>query len=128
MYFIQNHLEENYLDGFLSDYIRLDYAKEKYPEQYDMFLKEFSFTHEQLVNEPQVAQLNDELETIQQGYKDNNRKKHEETLKVGLEIIRGYSAEWAIDSLKGIVEESELAFSKLYAREKEIKSELLELS
>ena len=128
MYFIQNHLEENYIDGFLSDYIRLDYAKEKYPEQYDMFLKEFSFTHEQLVNEPQVAQLNDELETIQQGYKDNNRKKHEETLKVGLEIIRGYSAEWAIDSLKGIVEESELAFSKLYAREKEIKSELLELS
>lgn len=128
MYFIQNHLEENYIDGFLSDYIRLDYAKEKYPEQYDMFLKEFSFTHEQLVNEPQVAQLNEELETIQQGYKDNNRKKHEETLKVGLEIIRGYSAEWAIDSLKGIVEESELTFNKLYAREKEIKGLLLELS
>lgn len=128
MYFIQNHLEENWLDGFLSDYIRLDYVKEKYPEQYDMFLKEFSFTHEQLLNEPKVAQLNEELETIQQGYKDNNRKKNEETLKVGLEIVRGYSAEWAIDSLKGIVEESELTFSKLYAREKEIKSELLELS
>lgn len=65
MYFIQNHLEENWLDGFLSDYIRLDYVKEKYPEQYDMFLKEFSFTHEQLLNEPKVAQLNEELETIQ---------------------------------------------------------------
>lgn len=128
MYFIQNHLEENWLDGFLSDYIRLDYVKEKYPEQYDMFLKEFSFTHEQLLNEPKVAQLNEELETIQQGYKDNNRKKNEETLKVGLEIVRGYSAEWAIDSLKGIVEESELTFSKLYAREKEIKGLLLELS
>lgn len=128
MYFIQNHLEENWLDGFLSDYIRLDYVKEKYPEQYDMFLKEFSFTHEQLLNEPKVAQLNEELETIQQGYKDNNRKKNEETLKVGLEIVRGYSAEWAIDSLKGIVEESELTFNKLYAREKEIKELLLELS
>lgn len=127
MYFIQNHLEENWLDGFLSDYIRLDYVKEKYPEQYDMFLKEFSFTHEQLLNEPKVAQLNEELETIQQGYKDNSRKKNEETLKVGLEIVRGYSAEWAIDSLKGIVEESELTFNKLYAREKEIKAELLEL-
>lgn len=62
MYFIQNNLEENWLDGFLSDYIRLDYVKEKYPEQYNMFLKEFSFTHEQLLNEPKVAQLNEELD------------------------------------------------------------------
>ena len=126
--YIQDELENGYLDGFLVDYIDLEDAKEKYLTQYEAFLKENGLTHEQLINAPQVAQLNDELETIQQGYKDNNRKKHEETLKVGLEIIRGYSAEWAIDSLKGIVEESELTFNKLYVREKEIKAELLELS
>lgn len=112
----------------LVDYIDIEWVPKWYPKQYEEFLKEYNLTHTQVVNEPKVAQLNEELETIQQGYKDNNRKKNEETLKVGLEIVRGYSAEWAIDSLKGIVEESELTFSKLYAREKEIKSELLELS
>lgn len=126
--YIKDELDNGYLDGFLIDYIDLEDARKKYSTQYEEFLKDEGITHEQLLKEPKVAQLNEELETIQQGYKDNNRKKHEETLKVGLEIIRGYSAEWAIDSLKGIVEESELTFSKLYAREKEIKAELLELS
>lgn len=126
--YIQDELENGYLDGFLVDYIDLETVKEKYASQYGMFLTDTGFTHEQLLNAPRVAQLNEELENIQQGYKDNNRKKNEETLKVGLEIVRGYSAEWAIDSLKGIVEESELTFSKLYEREKEIKGELLELS
>lgn len=75
LYYIHDELENGYLDGFLVDYIDLEDAKEKYLTQYEAFLKDNGLTHEQLINAPQVAQLNEELETIQQGYKDNNRKK-----------------------------------------------------
>lgn len=69
MYYIHDELENGYLDGFLVDYIDLEDAKEKYPTQYEAFLKDNGLTHEQLLNEPQVSQLNDELECSRQEQK-----------------------------------------------------------
>lgn len=127
MYFIQNHLEENYIDGFLSDYIRLDYAKEKYPEQYDMFLKEFSFTHEQLVNEPQVAQLNEELNDTRNELKELEEKLNQDSILVAHDLIRGATPYEAIARLTQLVDIFQQKQSELIVLENELMSQLLEL-
>jgi hypothetical protein len=127
MYFIQNHLEENYIDGFLSDYIRLDYAKEKYPEQYDMFLKEFSFTHEQLVNEPQVAQLNEELDDTRNELKELEAKLNQDSILVAHDLIKGATPYEGIRKLTQLVNIFQQKHSELVVLENELMSQLLEL-
>lgn len=127
MYFIQNHLEENYIDGFLSDYIRLDYAKEKYPEQYDMFLKEFSFTHEQLVNEPKVAQLNEELNDNRNELKELEDKLNQDTILVAHDLIKGVTPYEGIRKLTQLVNIFQQKHSELVVLENELMSQLLEL-
>lgn len=127
MYFIQNHLEENYIDGFLSDYIRLDYAKEKYPEQYDMFLKEFSFTHEQLVNEPKLAQLNEELDDTRNELKKLEEKLNQDTILVAHDLIKGATPYEAIARLTQLVDIFQQKHSELVVLENELMSQLLEL-
>ena len=127
MYFIQNHLEENYIDGFLSDYIRLDYAKEKYPEQYDMFLKEFSFTHEQLVNEPKVAQLNEELNDTRNELKELEEKLNQDSILVAHDLIKGATPYEAIARLTQLVDIFQQKQSELIVLENELMSQLLEL-
>lgn len=127
MYFIQNHLEENYIGGFLSDYIRLDYAKEKYPEQYDMFLKEFSFTHEQLVNEPKVAQLNEELNDTRNELKELEEKLNQDSILVAHDLIKGATPYEAIARLTQLVDIFQQKQSELIVLENELMSQLLEL-
>lgn len=127
MYYIHDELENGYLDGFLVDYIDLEDAKEKYPTQYEAFLKDNGLTHEQLLNEPQVSQLNDELECSRQEQKDLERKLNQDSILVAHDLIKGATPYEAIAKLTQLVDIFQQKQSELVVLENELMSQLLEL-
>lgn len=127
LYYIHDELDNGYLDGFLIDYIDLGDAKDKYPTQYEAFLKDNGLTHEQLLNEPQVAQLNDELECSRQEQKDLERKLNQDTILVAHDLIKGATPYEAIAKLTQLVDIFQQKQSELVVLENELMSQLLEL-
>lgn len=127
MYYIHDELENGYLDGFLVDYIDLEDAKEKYPTQYEAFLKDNGLTHDQLLNEPQVSQLNDELECSRQEQKDLERKLNQDSILVAHDLIKGATPYEAIARLTQLVDIFQQKQSELIVLENELMSQLLEL-
>jgi hypothetical protein len=125
--YIQDELENGYLDGFLVDYIDLETVKEKYPEQYDMFLKDTGFTNEQLLNEPQVAQLTEELEDVRNELKELEAKLNQDSINVAHDLIKGATPYEAIARLTQLVDIFQQKQSELIVAENELMNQLLEL-
>ena len=46
----------------LSDYLDIEWVPKWYPNQYEEFLKNYNLTHNQVVNEPQLFRVREELE------------------------------------------------------------------
>ena len=125
--YIQDKLENGYLDGFLVDYIDLEDAKEKYPTQYEAFLKDNGLTHEQLLNEPKVAQLNEELEDNRNELKELEEKLNQDSILVAHDLIKGATPYEAIAKLTQLVDIFQQKQSELIVLENELMSQLLEL-
>jgi hypothetical protein len=125
--YIQDKLENGYLDGFLVDYIDLETVKEKYPTQYGMFLNDTNFTHEQLLNEPKVAQLNEELDDTRNELKELEEKLNQDTILVAHDLIKGATPYEAIARLTQLVDIFQQKQSELIVLENELMSQLLEL-
>jgi hypothetical protein len=125
--YVKDELDNGYLDGFLVDYIDLEDAKEKYPNQYEEFLKDEGLTHEQLLKEPQVAQLNDELECSRQEQKDLERKLNQDSILVAHDLIKGATPYEGIRKLTQLVNIFQQKQSELIVLENELMNQLLEL-
>ena len=125
--YIKDELENGYLDGFLSDYIDLEDAKEKYSTQYEQFLSENGLTHEQLVNEPKIASLNKELEDVRNELKELKVKLNQDSILVAHDLIKGDTPYEAIAKLTQLVDIFQQKQSELIVLENELMSQLLEL-
>lgn len=125
--YIQDELENGYLDGFLVDYIDLETVKEKYASQYGMFLTDTGFTHEQLINAPKVAQLNEELEDTRNELKELEEKLNQDSILVAHDLIKGATPYEAIARLTQLVDIFQQKQSELIVLENELMSQLLEL-
>lgn len=127
MYYIKDELENGYLNGFLVDYIDLDEVKEKYASQYGMFLNDTGFTHEQLINAPQVSQLNKELDDTRNELKELETKLNQDSILVSHDLIKGATPYEAIAQLTQLVDIFQQKQSELIVLENELMSQLLEL-
>lgn len=127
LYYIHDELENGYLDGFLVDYIDLEDAKEKYPTQYEAFLKDNGLTHEQLLNEPQVSQLTEELEDVRNEQKTIQAKLNQDSINVAHDLIKGATPYEAIARLTQLVDIFQQKQSELIVAENELMNQLLEL-
>lgn len=127
LYYIHDELENGYLDGFLVDYIDLEDAKEKYLTQYEAFLKENGLTHEQLINAPQVASLEEQLTDSRNELKELEEKLNQDSILVAHDLIKGATPYEAIAKLTQLVDIFQQKQSKLIVLENELMSQLLEL-
>ena len=125
--YIQDELENGYLDGFLVDYIDLEDAKDKYHTQYEEFLKDNGLTHEQLINAPKVAQLNEELNDTRNELKKLEEKLKQDSILVAHDLIKGATPYEAIRKLTQLVNIFQQKHSELVVLENELMSQLLEL-
>lgn len=125
--YIQDELENGYLDGCLVDYIDLEDVKEKYLNQYEAFLKDTGFTHEQLINAPQVASLEEQLTDNRNEQKAIQEKLNSDTILVAHDLIKGATPYEAIAKLTQLVDIFQQKQSELIATENELMSQLLEL-
>lgn len=125
--YIQDELENGYLDGFLVDYIDLEDAKDKYPTQYEAFLKDTGFTHEQLINAPQVASLEEQLTDNRNEQKAIQEKLNQDSILVAHDLIKGATPYEGIRKLTQLVDIFQQKQSELVVLENELMSQLLEL-
>lgn len=125
--YVKNELDNGYLDGFLVDYIELEDVKEKYLTQYEAFLKDEGLTHEQLLKEPQVTQLNEELDDTRNELKELEEKLNQDSILVAHDLIKGATPYQAIAKLTQLVDIFQQKQSELIVLENELMSQLLEL-
>ena len=125
--YVKNELDNGYLDGFLIGYIDLEDAKEKYPTQYEAFLKDTGFTHEQLINAPQVASLEEQLTNNRNEQKAIQEKLNQDTILVAHDLIKGATPYEAIARLTQLVDIFQQKQSELVVLENELMNQLLEL-
>lgn len=111
----------------LVDYIYIEWVPKWYPKQYEEFLKEYSLTHTQVVNEPQVAQLNEELEDTRNELKKLETKLNQDSILVAHDLIKGATPYEAIARLTQLVDIFQQKQSELVVLENELMSQLLEL-
>ena len=111
----------------LVDYIDIEWLLKWYPKQYEEFLKEYNLTHTQVVNKPQVAQLNEELESNRNELKELEEKLKQDSILVAHDLIKGATPYEGIRKLTQLVDIFQQKQSELIVLENELMSQLLEL-
>lgn len=90
-----------------------------------MFLKDNGLTHEQLLNEPQVAQLNEELDDTRNKLKELEEKLKQDSVLVAHDLIKGATPYEGIRKLTQLVDIFQQKQSELVVLENELMSQLL---
>lgn len=111
----------------LVDYIDIEWLPKWYPKQYEEFLKEYNLTHTQVVNEPQVTQLNEELDDTRNELKELEEKLKQDTILVAHDLIKGATPYEGVRKLTQLVNIFQQKHSELIVLENELMSQLLEL-
>ena len=114
-------------DKPLSDYLDIEWVPEHYPKQYEEFLKNHNLTHKQVVNGEEILRIESLLEENKELQEDNQEYLSRTGIEIAHALIKGATAEQAIEALTDLKEKVENRKSQLISEENELMSQLLEL-
>lgn len=111
----------------LSDYLDIEWVPKWYPDQYEEFLKNYNLTHNQVVNEPQLFKVREELEDNRDEQERLERKLKQDTILVAHDLIKGATPYEGVRKLTQLANIFQQKHSELIVLENELMSQLLEL-
>lgn len=111
----------------LSHFMNVEWVSKYYPKQYEEFLKNNNLTHKQVVNEEEILRIESLLEENKELQEDNQEYLSRTGIEIAHALIKGATAEQAIEALTDLKEKVENRKSQLISEENELMSQLLEL-
>lgn len=107
--------------------IDIEWVQKYYSKQYEEFLKEYNLTHVQVINEPEILSLTEELEDVRNELKKLDEKLNQDSINVAHDLIKGATPYEAIARLTQLVDIFQQKQSELIVAENELMNQLLEL-
>lgn len=111
----------------ISHFMDVEWVSKYYSKQYEEFLKNHNLTHKQIVNGEEILRIESLLEENKELQEDNQEYLSRTGIEIAHALIKGATAEQAIEALTDLKEKVENRKSQLISEENELMSQLLEL-